>query len=87
MEINHVYMSPKQYHDATGGVLGIEEIKRLCRIGRIPCEMTKKGYYKIKVYKDNCVSIEEYERILKENQHLKTIIQNIFKIIKEDLNG
>lgn len=41
MEVNHVYMSPKQYHDSTGGVLGVEEIKSLCRIGKIPCEMTR----------------------------------------------
>lgn len=83
MDVNHVYMSPKQYHNATGGVIGIEEIKRLCRIGKIPCERTQNGYYKIKVYKDNCVSREEYEKVIKENEKLKTIIRNIYNISKE----
>lgn len=77
MEVDHVYMSPKQYHNATGGQLGIEEIKRLCRIGRIPCEMTKNGFYKIKVYKDNCVDKKEYDRVVRENIELKTLLKNI----------
>ncbi|MCI8470354.1 MAG: hypothetical protein HFJ35_02520 [Clostridia bacterium] len=80
MEVNHVYMSPKQYSEATGNKIGIEEIKRLCRIGRIPCEMTKKGYYKIKVYKDNCVSREEYDRVIKENNELKQLLKTINNI-------
>ena len=77
MEVNHIYMSPKEYHDATGGCIGVEEIKRLCRIGQIPCLRTENGYYKIKVYKDDCVSREEYERIVKENIELKQILFNI----------
>lgn len=87
MEVNHIYMSPKQYHDATGGKLGIEEIKRLCRTGKIPCEMTEGGYYKIKVYKNNCVSLEEYQKVLKENERLKTFIKSILNISEEALNG
>ena len=83
MQVNHIYMSPKQYHDATGGNLGIEEIKRLCRIGEIPCVRTKNGYYKIIVYKDNCVTQEEYKKVIKENEKLKTIIKNIYNISKE----
>jgi len=36
MEINHRYVSPREYSEQTG--LGVEEVKRLCRIGRIPYE-------------------------------------------------
>ena len=77
MEVNHVYMSPREYSKATGNNIGVEEIKRLCRIGRIPCEMTENGHYKIKVYKDNCVSKEEYDRVVKENIELKALLKNI----------
>lgn len=87
MEVNHIYMSPKQYSKATGGNIGVEEIKRLCRIGRLPCEMSEGGYYHIKVYKDNCVSREEYDRIIKENERLKTILKNIYNISEEALDG
>lgn len=75
MEVNHYYISAEAYSKQTG--LGVEEVKRLCRIGRISCERTKKGYYKIKVYKDNCVSKEEYDRVVKENIELKTLLKNI----------
>lgn len=75
MEVNHYYISAEAYSKQTG--LGVEEVKRLCRIGRIPCERTKKGYYKIKVYKDNCVLKEEYDRVIKENIELKTLLKNI----------
>lgn len=84
MEINHYYISAEAYSKQTG--LGVEEVKRLCRIGRMPCERTKKGYYKIKVYKDNCVSREEYDIILKENSKLKQLLKTINNIsnYKED---
>lgn len=75
MEINHYYISAEAYSKQTG--LGVEEVKRLCRIGRIPCERTKKGYYKIKIYKNDCVSIEEYDRVVKENIELKALVKNI----------
>lgn len=34
-------------------------------------------FYKIKVYKDNCVSREEYDKVVKENTELKTLLKNI----------
>ena len=80
MEVNHIYMSPKEYHDATGGCIGVEEIKRLCRIGQIPCLRTDGGYYKIKVYKGDCISREKYEKIVQENIKLKQILSNINNI-------
>lgn len=78
MEINHCYISAKAYSKQTG--LGVEEVKRLCRIGRIPCERTKKGYYKIKIYKNDYVSKEEYDRVIKENNKLKQLLKTISTI-------
>lgn len=84
MEVNHFYISAEAYSEQTG--LGVEEVKRLCRIGRIPCERTKKGYYKIKLYKNDCVSKEEYNRVIKENNELKQLLKTIRNIsnYKED---
>lgn len=84
MKVNHYYLSASEYSKQTG--MGVEEVKRLCRLGRIPCEFTEGGYYKIKIYKDNCISIEEYNKVIKENEKLKTIIKNIYAISKEGLD-
>lgn len=75
MQINHYYVSANEYSKQTG--LGVEEVKRLCRIGHIPCEMSEGGHYHIKVYKDNCVSKEEYDSVVKENTELKSLIKSI----------
>ena len=85
MEINHYYVSPKEYSRQTG--LGIEQVKRLCRIGKIPYELSQGGQYHIKVFKDNCVPYEQYEKLLRENEKLKTILGNISNISKEALDG
>ena len=82
MEINHKYVSPREYSNQTG--LGVEEIKRLCRLGRIPCEMSEGGYFHIKVYKDNCVDRKEYDRVVKENTELKLLLNTINKLSKID---
>lgn len=84
MQINHYYVSPAEYSKQTG--LGIEQVKRLCRIGKIPYELSEGGQYHIKVFRDNCVPREQYENVLKENEKLKTIIENIYKITKEVSN-
>ncbi len=75
MQVNHYYISPNKYSKQTG--LGIEEVKKLCRMGRIPCEISEGGYYHIKVYKDDCVSRAEYNKVIKENTELKSLIKNI----------
>ncbi len=57
---------------------GVAEVKRLCRLGQLPCKMTDGGHYKIEVYND-AVPREEYDKVKEENVRLKTIIQQINK--------
>lgn len=71
------YVSAEEYSRQSG--MGVEEVKRQCRIGGIPCKMTEGGYYKIPIYED-CVSIEQYQEALKEIERLKEKI-NILKTI------
>ena len=68
------YLSAEQYSKETG--LGVEEVKRQCRIGQIKCLMTEGGYYKIPVY-ESAVPIEQYNKIKEENTRLKTILAQI----------
>ena len=74
------YVSAEEYSRQSG--MGVEEVKRQCRIGEIPCKMTEKGYYKIAIY-DDCVPIEKYNELKEENVKLRTLIQTIFNTTKE----
>lgn len=67
------YISAEEYARQSG--MGVEEVKRQCRIGKIECLRTEKGYYKIPVYANNAVSVEEYNKLKAENTKLKTILQ------------
>mgnify|MGYP003295004087 CR=1 FL=1 len=44
------YISAEEYSKRSG--LGVEEVKRLCRLGEISCKRTEKGHYKIPLYDD-----------------------------------
>ena len=67
------YISAEEY--ARRSKLGVEEVKRQCRIGEIKCLRTEKGYYKIPVYDNDSVSIEDYNKVKEENTQLKTILK------------
>ena len=69
------YISAEQYSKQTG--LGVEEVKRQCRLGNIQCLMTEGGYYKIPVYENSVVSKEEYDKIKTECEMYKTMIKQI----------
>lgn len=74
------YVSAERYSKESG--LGVEEVKRQCRMGKIPCMRTEKGYYKIPIYSD-AVPIEKFKQVQEENIKLKTIIANIVQVTKE----
>ena len=71
------YISAEAYSKQSG--LGVEEVKRLCRIGEIKCLRTEKGYYKIPVYQDS-VPIEEHQKLKEENIRLKMAISSMVNI-------
>lgn len=73
------YLSAEEYSKQSG--MGVEEVKRQCRIGKINCLMTDGGYYKIPVY-DGAVSIEQYEKVLQEKEKYKTIVNTLFATLK-----
>ncbi len=68
------YVSPEQYSKQSG--LGVERIKELCNDGKLPCEITSGGHYKIKIYED-AVPIEEYKKLEKKYNQLEAAIQTI----------
>ena len=68
------YISAEEYSKQSG--LGVEEVKRLCRLGEIACKRTEKGHYKIPLY-DEAIPKEQYEKLVEENTQLKMIIKTI----------
>lgn len=57
---------------------GVEEVKKLCRKGELPCKMTDGGHYKIEVY-DDVVPREQYDKLKEEYLILKTMVQQFNK--------
>lgn len=78
------YYSARSYAKKCG--LGEAEVKKMISKGFIKAWKTEGGQYKIPDI-DNSVPIELYEKLLKENEKLKTIIRNIYNISKEVNNG
>lgn len=74
------YYSAEQYSKESG--LGVEEVKRLCRIGEIPCKMTQGGYYKIEVY-ENAVPKEQYDKLNEKYIKAITILEQIGNTTKQ----
>lgn len=68
------YISAEKYSELSG--IGVEEVKRLCRIGEIEHFRTEKGCYKIAVRQDT-VKKALYDKVVEENAKLKGIIQSI----------
>lgn len=78
-----IYLSAEEYSRQSG--MGVEEVKRQCRIGEIPCKMTEGGYYKIPVYED-AVPKEQYEKVLQEKERYKTIVDTVYATTKSVAN-
>ncbi len=75
------YVSAEEYSRQSG--MGVEEVKRQCRLGNIPHKMTEKGYYKIEVYDNDVVSREQYDHVAEENAELKATIKNMKSILSQ----
>ncbi len=81
LEIPYFYVSPKEYSQQTG--LWIEDIKRLIRSGELEGTYNEEtGYYKVKVYKNDCVSRDQYEREVREKERYKTIVETFYVAAK-----
>ena len=74
------YVSAEEY--SRQSVIGVEQVKKLCRNGELDHYMTEGGYYKIRVDSDS-VPIEKYEKVKEENTRLKTILETILNTAKQ----
>ena len=81
MSINHKWMSATEYARQTG--LGVEKVKQFIRDKKIEGEQTEDGYWKVKVYNDECVSKEVFDEEHHKRIEAETTLKNIQNILKE----
>lgn len=61
--------------------LGVEKVKQFVRAGKLDGEQTDDGYWKIKVYNDDCVSKEVYDKEVERRIKAETTLETLKKII------
>lgn len=72
-KINHKWVSAKAYAEATG--LGVEKVKQFIRAGKIEGEQTEDGYWKVKVYDNDAVSREVYQKEVERRVEAETKLE------------
>lgn len=81
MEVNHKWFSATEYARQTK--LGVEKVKQFIRDGKLEGEQTEDGYWKVKVYNDECVYKEVFEEEHQKRVEAETTLKNIKNILKE----
>lgn len=76
------WLTPKQYNQKTG--LGVEEIKRQCRLGNLESKITDGGFYKVAYYEG---LTENDEKLIRENERLRQALKLAYQIIGSALES
>lgn len=78
-EVNHKWVSAKAYAEATG--LGPEIIKQFIRAGKLEGLQTEDGYWKVKVYDNDSVSRDVYEKLQERCLKAETTVELMKKVL------
>lgn len=81
MSVNHKWLSATEYARQTG--LGVEKVKQFIRDGKLEGLQTEDGYWKVKVYNDECVSKEFFEKEHQKRVEAETTLKNIQNMLRE----
>jgi len=81
MSVNHKWLSATEYARQTG--LGVEKVKQFIRAGKLEGEQTEDGYWKVKVYNEECVSKEVFAEEHQKRVEVETTLKTIQNILKE----
>lgn len=79
LNFNFTIVSAKRYSELTG--LSYQETLSLCETKQLEAHKTDGGQWRIKVYKGDAVSRDEYNRLLEENSRLKGIVEAVSKLV------
>lgn len=78
-KINHKWVSARAYAEATG--LGTEKVKQFIRSGKLEGEQTEDGYWKVKVYDNDAVSRDVYEKLKERCLKAETTVELMKKLL------
>lgn len=78
-KINHKWVSAKAYAEATG--LGAEKVKQFIRDGKLEGLQTEEGYWKVKVYDNDAVSREVYQKEVERRVAAETKLETMKTIL------
>lgn len=78
-KINHKWVSAKAYAEATG--LGVEKVKQFIRTGKLEGLQTEDGYWKIKVYDNDAVSRDVYQKEVERRVEAETKLELMKNIL------
>lgn len=81
MSVNHKWVSATEYARQTG--LGVEKVKQFIRDGKLEGEQTEDGYWKVKVYNNDCVSKEVFDEEHQKRIEAETTLKNTQNMLKE----
>lgn len=76
-----MFLSPVKFAERSGE--NYEFIRELCREGKLKCEITEGNHIKIyeselsKFSNKDYVTKEQYEKVIRENERLKTFINQL----------
>ncbi len=80
LEFNFSLVTPAEYAKGTG--ISYNETLSFCKTGQLEAYKTDGGQWRIKVYKGDIVSKEEYRKLFDECNYYKGMIETISKLIK-----
>ena len=80
MSVNHKWLSASEYARQTG--LGVGKVKQFIRDGKLEGLQTEDGYWKVKVYNDECVSKAVFDEEHQKRVEAETTLKNLINILK-----
>ncbi|AGK99035.1 hypothetical protein [Clostridium pasteurianum] len=79
-------LTPRNFANKTG--LSYNQVLTMCKEGELKTVKTNRGHFKISdieldkfIKNDNCISKEKYEELIRENEKLKSTLEQLKKYI------
>ena len=80
LEFSFILVTPAEYAKATG--ISYNEALNFCKTGQLEAYKTDGGQWRVKVYKDDVVSREEYSKLFEERNYYKGMVEAISKLVR-----
>jgi len=79
LNFNFYFVTAKEYSKTAG--LSYRDVLEFCKTGKLEALKTEGGQWKVKVYKGDTVSREEYNRLLEEKNRIQGVLDSVAKLV------